>query len=65
MIWHPECDQTFDMFMTGANLTDHIPGQGLRHECKPDKGVTFCFDHGVMDVIGNEFKTKKRRKINE
>ena len=33
------------MFITMGNLTDHILGYGSRHECRPDEGAAFCFDH--------------------
>jgi uncharacterized protein YjdB len=32
-----------------------------RHECKPDKGIVFCFDTD-QGLKGNEFKTRKKEK---
>jgi uncharacterized protein YjdB len=38
------------------------PCHGSKQECTPDKGEAFCFDHRVMNVKGNEIKTKKGEK---
>jgi hypothetical protein len=53
-LWEPRkcndfapCDHRIDrMFMTRTNLTDHIPGQGSRHECKPIKALCFVLIKG-------------------